>query len=860
MTASSTALILVIVFTEIIATPTVPPPTQPPFTDKDFLIRPDALLVPLARKAINSDYVTLTKGIDFSNLHEATDYLGQLTTAHAKVCQALKSQHAQKGLYTLLDGGQGRIRSEAAIFCNNLGMTLARPNTYAELMELRNFMLRNHLREIISDAAIPYSWDKGSMASQIKYPDGSSPFVTATMYWAHTGTLQHTASYSQQIVFRLDSNQDITIAADYEKTLPAVCQTKPEKRNLDSETAFCDARTNDLANANQAIIGALDELTGTMPIDMATFDNSVMSSAIKINITESNRQERSIIAAGAAAFAAITLLATTATAMANSARTATNTRNIASLHVDTTQIKKDFEAFAANLNETMIQMQTEDQLILHETRIFAAATNVKLGLQDNVVVFVHVMQTINYSQYSPLILSPAELARLQTTIFHQTSQKLSQHPTDYTIYPVLVDGRLGVNIEIPLLDHTRDATIFEVVPVPSFTDGRKVILDCDQRYVAMYEHSKTYNPMNENEVTACITSHKTCLARTPILDYDVDNCAARQFTEDHPVNSYRAAPDSTPFFHTINNVTIYSVPKLTRVDFHCPDIDRPGSDLVLNISARGYFVNPMGNCRFTTQYSEYTPPIEKYSLVSRIKELFTTSLDPNQYNFPTSRTINIPGYKGQYQPLEIVQATGSYGAIVAVPTIIVALAIISILLCRFSASKRRLKFSFKELMTRYEPDRMPHRMHHADLDAELQQFRYPTSPASPNPDRKNIFVRSRPERASLPKSRALPRHFGYLDRFELAGMRPIYPELSRANSDRSVDCAYRNVPLDPPPVWSAPKTHLPIINPPDKEMNRLVPRPATSLAGTLAPMPPHNPSAPDDASSDRSDDAGTNTA
>ena len=849
--------------------PRIPPDEAPPFSDKDFLLKRDALLVPVAKKAINSDYVTVTKTIDFSNLKTTTDYLDQLAYTHAKVCRQLEQHHAHKPLYQLLDNGQGRIRSEATIFCNNLGMTIARPNTYAELMELRDFMLKNHLTQILTDATIPYSWDHGSMASQIKYPDGTSPFVTADMYWKHHDKLQYSASYSQMIVFTINNRQEIQVDAIYEKTLPAVCQTKPEQRQLRAETRFCDARTNDLAKATDSIRGALKLLTGTMPLNMAAFDNSMMSS-LQTNSTshdEPTRDKRSIVGTGAAAFAAITLLATTAGAMANNAKATDNARKIASLHVDISQIQRDFDSFAKELNRTMNSMQKEDQLIMHETRIYAAATNVKMTMQDNVVVFVHILQTIQYSQYSPLILSPAELASLQTTVFHQTAQKLSQQPTEYNIYPVLIEGELGVNIEIPLHDQTRDATIFEVVPIPSFQDGRKVLLDCDQQYIAMYENSKTYNPMDPNEVAACIATHKPCLARTPTLDNDVDNCAARQFNEDHPANSYKAAPDSTPFFYTIKNVTIYSVPVLTRVDFHCPEIDKPGADLILNISDTGYFLNPLGDCKFTTKYSQYTPPIERYSMVSKIKELFSDALDPTLYNFPKRTVKYIGPYRGKYAAHEEAQTIGSYSAILAIPCIVVGILTLAFLTIKVWTSKRRLKKAFTAFRDTFDDPDLDPPTPPDTVATLLTSARRPTSARKPpRAQPRPIFIRGAPGRTSLPNQRPHNRPLNYIDRFDLRNLRPLYPDISSSTSDADPERApsYRNAVPDNPPAWSAPKTRFPVINPPDIEMNKLVPRPDAPTMQPLPTVPPASTIAPDGnlygtppTADSRSDDNGT---
>ena len=78
------SILHVIILAACAASPT--PPTDPlpantpaiPSTDSDFILRPDSIMLPIARTQINPDYVTLTKLIDLTNLREAADILDDL--------------------------------------------------------------------------------------------------------------------------------------------------------------------------------------------------------------------------------------------------------------------------------------------------------------------------------------------------------------------------------------------------------------------------------------------------------------------------------------------------------------------------------------------------------------------------------------------------------------------------------------------------------------------------------------------------------------------------------------------------------------------------------------------------------------
>ena len=79
------SILHVVILAACAASPTLPPDPLPantpaiPFTDSDFILRPESIMLPIAHTQINPDYVTLTKLIDLTNLREAADILDDLT-------------------------------------------------------------------------------------------------------------------------------------------------------------------------------------------------------------------------------------------------------------------------------------------------------------------------------------------------------------------------------------------------------------------------------------------------------------------------------------------------------------------------------------------------------------------------------------------------------------------------------------------------------------------------------------------------------------------------------------------------------------------------------------------------------------
>ena len=543
-----------------------------------------------------------------------------------------------------------------------------------------------------------------------------------------------------------------------------------------------------MANSGLAITRALNLITSAKPLDHDILAKTAdETSADTVKLRKARALGLAITMGGA--IAALGLLTSPTTALHASSKASNNKKAINSIKMDLEGLKQEQFRFINETKHMLDSMQDAQNLIMHETRIYAAHLNLKLGLQDSIITHVNLLQDIHYGKYSPLIVTPAELEDLQKTITEKTAKKLSPKVKDYIIRPVLVDNKLAVDIVIPLLDPAREATIFKLIKVPTFQDGTKLYLDCDHDFVALYENSNTYNPLTNDEVAACLAPHEHCYAATPILANAVDHCVARQFNQPHPDNTYKKAPDQTPFFHTIGNVTIYSVPTTTLVDFHCPEINKPGPDLSFNITKKGFFVNPYGNCRFTTKYAKFEPPTEKYALTSYIQELFSLALDPKNYNFPRLPKFSIREFPGSETAAQTATAQ----------TVSLAIPIITVILFIFGAAivfygcglsylqraKNRLKDKFGGIMDYLDPEAASDRRHKDDYQTAVNMgLIAPPVPQAGRPILKNRGLGPiRPKQREYKPYGPAPRPKNYQDPFEINNIYPLYPNLPRTNSD-----------------------------------------------------------------------------
>ena len=152
------SILHVIILAACAASPTPPPDPLPPntpaipFTDSDFILLPDSIMLPITRTQINPDYVTLTKLIDLTNLREAANILDDLAKQHRQLCATIHNEHSALPTYQNMDPSKTYYPEELILLCKQHGMTLPRPQTTKQMDDLKNFMKDNGHEHVITDA------------------------------------------------------------------------------------------------------------------------------------------------------------------------------------------------------------------------------------------------------------------------------------------------------------------------------------------------------------------------------------------------------------------------------------------------------------------------------------------------------------------------------------------------------------------------------------------------------------------------------------------------------------------------------------------------------------------------------------
>jgi hypothetical protein len=84
-----------------------------------------------------------------------------------------------------------------------------------------------------------------------------------------------------------------------------------------------------------------------------------------------------------------------------------------------------------------------------------------------------------------------------------TPQTLDMTASNFKVTPVRLNGQLGVQVQIPLIDSTKTATLFSIVKYPVFHENQKFQSNCPTNHLAIHDNSLTYTILTCDEYLTC---------------------------------------------------------------------------------------------------------------------------------------------------------------------------------------------------------------------------------------------------------------------------------------------------------------------------------------------------------------------
>ena len=725
---------------------------------------------------INNDYLSLTKTLDFSSIAHMHDSVSQLHAMHTTVCANLTSNIKKRQRYFLPDNvaHQSVPWDEARNFCEQQDMRLPEVRTKEDIHALTTFIANNGIHDV--HAGIKYfpAYGQTRFLSNMKYSqrfdiqfcnEAKSETLDFKRIFGYSTYHHNDQSLSDIYYDTRDKTNSFVVCYSMHRTRPFICEdpnySEPSSQQPDD---FCSSRNQDISNALMQFSQALLQLNEStdiprerptrstdlpplhdhLPLYSTKSGPSIDPSSL---LTTPDSKNRSTLSKNrpprnaAVMIGLFSLLLTVITFLSVTASVSALSDSVGKLEMNTNTIASEVDSLEKQVHSTFELMQTREHLLHTEEYIYQSFLRIQMSIQDNLLAFQHVIQSVQYGMATSDIFSRADLNDIAHKLALTSTQRLDTDPTHFAVYPVFQNGKLAVRIELPLLDTTKQATLFTIDKYPAFSNGQKYHSTCPTEFFAVYDHSDDFHVLNRDEYLACMQPNQRCLASQPKMSSATNHCAARSFfSYKDPASQHVPSPDQSPFFYTHGATTLYAVGNKHTVTFHCDTITKAGADHALAIDGRGNFTNPNG-CIFQAENIWYNPSMQHHITLSdsTINAKFATQTEI--LNFPADAqhvNIQVNDISKKMIPISPTNHTSLAMLIFLSSLILLAITLISCLYFKYRTVKRKIMNFLAS--PRFTPTPIPRR---APMPRSVPTNFFPTCPGTPelNTDEVTSYTR-----------------------------------------------------------------------------------------------------------------------
>ena len=152
-----------------------------------------------------------------------------------------------------------------------------------------------------------------------------------------------------------------------------------------------------------------------------------------------------------------------------------------------------------------------------------------------------------------------------------------------------IDNTRVIVFSVPLIHQDDLATIFQVIPVPIFTNATTFMPNTNVKYIAAFIHHDTFTILSEREVTHCLDS-PLCTAASPVYGKKSNVCGGSTFFYSSTATcSLKDLAHENSFIYNSQNITFFKVTNHTEIFVNCRDssVARPGVDKKFTFSGFG---------------------------------------------------------------------------------------------------------------------------------------------------------------------------------------------------------------------------------------------------------------------------------
>ena len=254
--------------------------------------------------------------------------------------------------------------------------------------------------------------------------------------------------------------------------------------------------------------------------------------------------------------------------------------------------------------------------------------DLKWTLDENLQIFLSIAETVQKAHYFVTNLHenefPAtgfpgitqqELQRAKEILAHSTQATLSTNTNDISVAGTFsTHGARLIVYSVPLLAYEDLAIVYKTVPIPLYANNSMYLAQPQSQFLAVFLQSQRYALLTPQEARDCIKGPH-CITSGPIYTSGNKACGATNFYYNAKVTCpLEDMAQQRPFVYTTRNLTIYKVPRKTKMSIECYDYysAQPGSDRHVEIENLGYItMDP--TCRLTTN-ATFVKPDKRFSI------------------------------------------------------------------------------------------------------------------------------------------------------------------------------------------------------------------------------------------------------
>ena len=174
---------------------------------------------------------------------------------------------------------------------------------------------------------------------------------------------------------------------------------------------------------------------------------------------------------------------------------------------------------------------------------------------------------------NPVLLTSNELAGIATAMF--TTEKITLSTDMNQVVPDIftLDGQIYASLQIPIKDTARQFDLFEITPIPTFSDdGNRIEPVQPPDYMAVQKESEGFIALTDKDARGCLDKRDTmCYTTAPMQPAHLAGCGVAPFLHRKANCTYMETEKKADFYHTGGNLTCFSVTRQTRLRVYCPE-------------------------------------------------------------------------------------------------------------------------------------------------------------------------------------------------------------------------------------------------------------------------------------------------